>query len=61
MKMNYRCPKHEFTLKPVEDYPGALVCPIGARLCPEIYTVIEGHLCILDGLQWKDTNDSAQY
>jgi len=49
--MIYKCPNHKsITLKKVEDYEGALICP----LCPDIFTVIDGCLCILDGNRWKD-------
>ncbi len=46
----YRCPLHNVTLKTVEDYEGALI-HLG---CPEVFTVIDEHLCILEGKQWKD-------
>lgn len=47
----YKCPKHQVNLRTVEDYPGALV----HDGCPEIFTVLDGNLCILDGNEWKDT------
>ncbi len=50
-KMTYKCPKHNVNLRTVEDYPGALL----HNGCPEIFTVIDEHLCILEGTQWKDT------
>ena len=52
--MTYKCPKHKVNLRTVEDYPGALVCQVGARWCPDIFTVIDDHLCVLDGTRWKD-------
>lgn len=45
----YKCPKHHIRLRTVEDYPGALLCPSGARYCPTIFIVIDGHLCRDDG------------
>ena len=47
----FKCPKHKANLHTVEDYEGALV----HNGCPEIFTVIDGNLCILDGNQWRDT------
>ena len=55
MAKRYYCPKHRVELKEVEDYPGALVCPLGAEVCPDIFTVIDGHLCVVDGAVWRDT------
>ena len=49
--MNYRCPKHNKILRVVPEYSGAMV----HDGCMDIFIVIDGHLCILDGLQWKDT------
>ena len=46
----WRCPKHNAALRTIEDYPGALI----HTGCPEIFSVIDDHLCILDGNQWQD-------
>ena len=45
----WKCPKHHRKLREVKDYPGALVCPTGARLCSTVFIVIDGHLCQDDG------------
>ena len=50
----WKCPKHNATLRTIEDYPGALV----HTGCPEIFTLIDGHLCILIGKQWQDVKTS---
>ncbi len=50
--MKWQCPKHKVNLRTVVDYQGALV----HNGCPEIFTVIDGSLCILEGPQWKDVN-----
>ncbi len=52
--MKWKCPKHKIQLRTVEDYPGALVCPVGAGICPDIFSVIDDHLCIPNGNQWSD-------
>ncbi len=46
----WQCPKHKANLRTIEDYPGALV----HAGCPEIFTVIDGYLCILEVNRWKD-------
>ncbi len=46
----WRCTKHNKGLRTVEDYPGALV----HDGCMEIFTIVDGHLCILDGNRWQD-------
>ena len=51
MTTNWRCPKHNARLRTIEDYPGALV----HKGCPDIFAVIDGCLCVLDGNRWKDT------
>ncbi len=55
MRTQYKCPKHNTYLRTIEDYPGALV----HNGCPEIFTVIDGRLCILggefSGNKWHDT------
>ena len=45
----WQCPIHKVNLHTIEDYPGALV----HDGCLELFTVIDNHLCILDG-KWKD-------
>ena len=57
----WKCPKHGLKLKTIEDYPGALLCPAGPALCPDVYTEIDSHLCVnrdikgIDGKgQWWD-------
>ena len=54
MLMQYKCLKHKAYLRTVEDYPGALI----HSGCPEIFTVIDGNLCILGGefggIAWHD-------
>ena len=50
IKTKFKCLKHNVYLRTVEDYPGALV----HDGCPEIFTVIDGHLCILDNRRWID-------
>jgi len=50
----WKCPRHGFTLNRVEGYPGALVCPMSASRCPDIFTEIDGHLCYSTGTQWID-------
>ena len=51
--MTYKCPKHNANLRTIEDYPGALV----HKGCPDLFTVIDGYLCVLDGTThlWRDT------
>ena len=51
MITKWKCPKHNAPLRTIEDYPDALV----HDNCPEIFTIIGGCLCILDGNRWKDT------
>ena len=46
----WQCPKHKVNLRTIEDYPGALV----HNGCPEIFTIIDDQLCILDGNRWQD-------
>ena len=46
----WRCPKHNISLRTVEGFTGALV----HDSCPEIFTVIDDHLCILEGNKWKN-------
>ncbi len=49
--MSWKCPKHNKVLRTVEDYPEALV----HDGCMELFTVIDDHLCILEGREWKDS------
>jgi len=53
---NWKCPKHGLRLRTIEDYPDALLCPAGARYCPDIFTIIKGRLCksLFHGNQWED-------
>ena len=52
---NWKCPKHHLKLRSLEDYPGALLCPAGARLCPDIFTEIDGRLFRgIGGARWED-------
>lgn len=57
--MNWKCPKHKINLRTIEDYPGALVHDD----CPEIFTVIDNQLCILEENRWKDvkTGEYREY
>ena len=52
----WKCPKHNANLQTIEDCPGALV----HTGCREIFTVINGWLCVLDGNRWKDVK-SGEY
>ena len=40
----YYCPIHKKPLHTIPDYPGALIHGKAGE-CPDIFTVIDGHLC----------------
>lgn len=51
-----KCPKHNIQLREIEDYPGALV----HDGCPEVFTIIDNQLCILNGPIWIDTKTGKE-
>ena len=51
---NWLCPKHHLKLYTIEDYPGAYLCPAGAAACPDIFVVIDGHLCKNEHQEYVD-------
>lgn len=58
MRTKWKCPKHGVALCTITDYPGALICPAGAKACPDIFTEIDGRLYRSIGSgRWEDVKN----